>query len=265
VAEATGGGGNAPSRPRGQSKAINDAVEALKLLYPDMPGVKGLAETAVQVALEALYPTWTGAVVAAFPWRTNADLIYDCWRLGYVTGFVYDATPGSGGLWSNKLGISTSEWLEGIEQIVLNLKKIDFRHFAFEDGTFDTVFFDPPYKLNGSPDGLPELSKRYGVDVPTKVADRHALMLDGLLECIRISRRYLLVKCQDQVANGEMHWQTVMLKNCAEGYRMKLIDRFDMLGHHIPQPMNPSPRYPNGRKQKHAHGRPSTLLVFERS
>jgi len=248
------------------TKAIETAKAALRAMYPDVPDIEAIAETAIEVALEALYPT-KSSVVACYPWRTNADLIYDAWRLGYVTGFVYDATPGAGGLWSSRLGPTpTSQCPEGIEQITLNLNGSDFRRFSFEDKSFDTVFFDPPYKLNGNPDGLSELSKRYGVDVPAKVVDRHVLMLDGLAECIRISRKYVLVKCQDQVANGRVYWQTEMLTRFTEeSSEATLVDRFDMLGHHIPQPMAPSERYPNGREQRHAHGRPSTLLVFERT
>ncbi len=265
---------------------ISESVEAALRQFNDdhsgwMNGLDdedwtALADCAIDAVRSALFPG--DAVRAVYPWRTNADLLYDVWRLGYVEGFVYDITPGAGGLWSKRLQIPGG-YVDGIEQILLNIKKTDFRKTSFDDRTWDTVFYDAPYKLNGNPDGLPELSKRYGVDVPTTINERHTLMIQGLAECIRISRRYILVKCQDQVANGKVHWQTRMLANFAAGGivldpatengwravpRARQIDRFDMLGHHIPQPMGPSERYPQGRAQKHAHGRPSTLLVFER-
>lgn len=271
------------------SKAIDAAALALQARF-HQEGADPLFGTPIEIpnfgqiatiSYEAIVGALFGgdAVRSVYPWRTNADLIYDVWRLGYVTGVVYDATPGAGGLWSQRLKVGDAGWVEGVEQVVLNLRKEDFRALHYGDRHFDTVFYDPPYKLNGNPDGLPDLSKRYGVDVPAGINERHTLMVQGLAECIRISDRYTLVKCQDQVANNQVHWQTRMMGNFAAGGivldqgtengwravpRARQIDRFDMLGHHIPQPMGPSERYPNGRTQKHAHARPSTLLVFER-
>lgn len=193
-------------------------------------------------------------VLAYDTWRTNADLIYDAWRLGYVHGFVYDVTPGLDGMWTKRIRA-----VEGIEEIHGNAQRLDFRHLAFNDNTWDTVLYDPPYKLNGNPDGLAGLSARYGVDIPTRWQDRHALMIEGLIECARIVRPggHVLAKCQDQVVSGKLRWQTDMLTDAGICCGLEKVDRFDMAGHHIPQPMQ-------GRKQKHAHGRPSTLLVFEK-
>lgn len=266
------------------SKAIEAATEALRNFDPTVwgdadPDISMVASVAVEAALDAIFPG--DAVRAVYPWRTNADLIYDAWRAGYVNGVVFDSTPGKDGLWWRRLiHPETLDPADGIERIILNNdvdggRRFDFRETWYRDEKFDTVAFDPPYKFNGNPKGLPELSERYGVDVPARWQDRLVLMSDGLIECIRITRHrgHILVKCQDQVVSGALRWQTRTLTTVAEtglregeeappGWRLapkaKLIDRFDMLGHHIPQPMK-------GRKQRHAHARPSTLLVFERT
>lgn len=195
-------------------------------------------------------------ILAAKRWNTNAHMIADAQKLGYVHGLTYDMTPGdAGGLW----------WREciGLTKLMLNDEKADFTNLPFPDGTFDTVAFDPPYKLNGTK-GLMKLSERYGVDIPSSVRGRHDLMKAGLREAVRIAKPggYILARCQDQVANGRMYWQTDMLTEEAAGCTK--VDEFLFLGHSIPQPMGPSARCPNGRTQRHPHGRPSSLLIFEK-
>jgi hypothetical protein len=248
-------------------KAIADVTDALRKLRDntfignspfDPPAdIAFIAATAVRVAIDAIFPS-KGMVLATYPWKTNADLIYDVWRLGYVKGVVFDMTPGTDGLWWRRLS-DHSGYAKGIKFIAMNGlndgPKRDFRRTLYEDSTFDVVAYDPPYKLNGNPKGLAELSERYGVDIPTKVDQRHEMMLMGFFEALRIARKYVIVKCQDQVANNVIHWQTQMLIGSADPMA-KMVERFDMLGHHIPQPME-------GREQRHAHARPSTLLVFK--
>lgn len=258
----------------------SEAVAAALREYNEQSGdglfdheMEELAEVCADAAIDALFPR--DVVVACKRWKTNADLIFDAWRLGYVKGKVLDLTAGAKGMWSRRLIPPPNfQALEGIEAVYNIFANWDFRNTPCEDGEWDTIFYDPPYKLNGDPNGLAELSERYGVDVPAKVQDRHLLMGEGLCEAIRITKPggFILAKCQDQVANGEIHWQTDMMRYWAEGWvgflnnrgRAKQVERFDMLGHHIPQPMEPSKRYPKGREQKHAHARPSTLLVFQK-
>lgn len=211
-------------------------------------------------------------ILAVKRWRDNADMIADVYRLGYIEGQVYDATPGdAGALWWRDIPHVESTaitHLGGVvlhhPWVVLNDEKLDFTKMPFANGEFDTVAYDPPYKLNGNPDGLPELSSRYGVEVPTRPGDRILLLVNGLKECARISSKWLLVKCQDQVCNGHVYWQTDILTEAARRCGFTKVDRFDLIGHSIPQPMGKSKRYPNGRKQRHAWGRGSTLLVFKR-
>lgn len=195
-------------------------------------------------------------VLAAFAWKSNAELIADVAKLGYLDGHVYDCTYGNGTFWK-------AWWPESLCVSDLHsahvMSHIDFTDMPFTDDFFDAVVFDPPYKLNGTSrpqDASTDAS--YGVAGPYVPAEqRHQLMRDGLTECVRVTRKHVLVKCQDQVCSGRMHWQTLMMVDHGRTVGLELVDRFDLLGKHRPQPME-------GRKQKHAHGRPSTLLVFRK-
>jgi hypothetical protein len=194
-------------------------------------------------------------VLAAHNWATNADLIADVAKLGYLDGHVYDCTYGLGNFWKKW----RPESFLGTDLYAADVAHIDFTAMPWEDESFDAVVFDPPYKLNGT--SRPQdaaTDAPYGVAGPYVPADeRHQLMRDGLTECARVTRKYVLAKCQPQVCSGRMHWQDLMMVDHAKSLGLTLVDRFDLLGKHRPQPME-------GRKQKHAHGRPSTLLVFRR-
>ena len=60
----------------------------------------------------------------------------------------------------------------------------------------------------------------------------------------------------DQVEAGQKRWQTFDFTTVAIGRGLRLVDRFDMLTTPRPQPP--------GRRQLHAQGNYSTLLVFEK-
>ena len=135
---------------------------------------------------------------------------------------------------------------------------MDFRKLPFGDGEFDAVVFDPPYRLNGTPD-RGEFDERYGIGGKyTRWQDRHQLIQEGLSECARVASAFVLLKCQDQVCSGKKRWQTSdfsfwAMTECG----LSLEDRFDMLGHVRPQPA--------GRRQVHSQGNYSTLLVFRKA
>lgn len=194
-----------------------------------------------------------GVILAVQKWESNAALIADVYRLGYIRGRVFDATPGrQGGWWADLNRVAT-------EDIAIEYNPgFDFRALPIPGETFDAVAFDPPYKLNGTP-AMGEMDDRYGVDRVSTLEERRLLMWAGFKECTRVLKPggYLLAKCMDQVCSGKVRWQTDWYTEWADLLGLVKVDRFDMLGHHIPQPME-------GRKQRHAHGRPSTLLVFRK-
>lgn len=200
----------------------------------------------------------SGPVMSIGKWATNADLIADCARLGYLRSEwkTLDPTYGYGTFWQ--------KW-QPDELVGTDLdpaksttgRGVDFTCLPWQAGTFDAVVFDPPYKLNGNPSDTAGMDERYGVHTYTDWRDRMELIRRGLTECDAVynGTGYLLLKCQDQVCSGKVRWQTVEFTNHAAALGLGLVDRFDLLSYR-PQPA--------GRRQVHARRNSSTLLVFKR-
>lgn len=195
------------------------------------------------------------AVPSIGNWRTNADLIADVASLGYIKGDVVDVTYGLGNFWTKWRPAKLTACDIDPTKSPMGLA-VDFTHLPWPDKTFDTVVFDPPYRLNGSPDRSSDVS--YGVEKYTRWQDRMQLVIDGAKDCARITKKggHLLVKCQDQVVSGQRRFMTDEITNVVVplGFRKK--DRFDMVTKGRSQPP--------GRSQKHSHQNASTLLVFVR-
>ena len=197
-------------------------------------------------------------ILTATAWPTNAELIEDVARLGYLSGQILDCTYGYGTFWKNWRPAEDRFVACDIDEAKSPLGvSINFCKLPFNSERFDSVVFDPPYKMNGT--SRPEdraADERYGVHIPARWQDRMQLICDGLIECMRVSRRYVLAKCMDQVVSGRKVWQTATLYQTAWNYHYRLVDRFDML-------VTPRPQ-PEGRRQVHTQAIYSTLLVFER-
>jgi hypothetical protein len=196
------------------------------------------------------------APVMAFGDRQdNGVLIEDCASLGYLRAdwATLDPTYGEGTFWKrwrpdHLVGCDLDPTRSPIGRAV------DFTELPWDDRSFDAVVFDPPYKLNGTPDEA--IDQRYGVHLPTRWQDRMALIRRGLEECARVlGDGYLLVKCQDQVCSGRVRWQTDEFTKHAETLGLGKVDRLDFPSYR-PQP--------NGRRQVHARRNTSSLLVFKR-
>ena len=144
-------------------------------------------------------------MLATQAWSTNADLIADVARLGYLDGTVLGATYGEGGFWTR--------WKPAGDNLVTNdlYKRADhaedYRSLPFAAGMFAVVVFDPPYKLSGTP-ALGAFDERYGIERPMSRVERLEDIRLGALECFRVANRWLLVKCMDQVEGGQVRWQT---------------------------------------------------------
>lgn len=200
-------------------------------------------------------------VLAAHTWKSNAELIADVHALGYLhdEDTIWDCTYGRGTFWK----VWRPKYLIGtdITPGLTPCAAVDFTSPPSEwlrVMRFGAIVMDPPYKLNGTPD--PYVDERYGVHKATTWQDRMQLIRDGItatVPCLKVGGIYLL-KCQDQVCSGAIRWQTIEFTLHAKEQGLELIDRFDLLGKHRPQPME-------GRTQKHAHGRGSTLLVFRKT
>lgn len=184
----------------------------------------------------------------------NAQLIKDAFSLGYISteGEVLDATYGYGTFWKEcdapTLVTNDINPLKGTHHY-------DFRDFPDEwGGRFDTVVFDPPYKLNGTP-VADNMDERYGVDIPQNWRDKMRMCEEGIKECIRVlsPNGYLLVKCAAQVCSGKVVWQDQIFTSVATGNGCRLKDRMELLSYR-PQP--------SGRRQLHARRNHSSLLIF---
>jgi SAM-dependent methyltransferase len=199
-------------------------------------------------------------VLAAHYWNSNADLMRDVSRLGYLgndASMVIDVTYGRGNFWTKY----RPPWLVKCDLRPLpklDFAGVDFRNLPFSDDSADVVVMDPPYRLNGTPD-QGDFDDRYGIQETMSWQQRMAMIHDGIKDCARVVAPggYFLLKCQDQVCSGQVRWQTIYFAQQANACGLTLVDRFDML------PKSPRPQ-PGGRRQVHAHGRPSTLLVFQK-
>lgn len=188
--------------------------------------------------------------------HNNAQLMADCAQLGYLDGRVLDLTYGTGRFWRDFRpdDLTTNDLYS--EEAHLDL---DFRGTDLPAVSFDTVVFDPPYKLNGT-GGSHVSDEGYGVAGPYRsVEDKMMLITRGVREGVRLSRRFLLVKCQDQVVSGRVVWQTITITDYARSLNIggrygRLIDMLHVQGYR---------QQPPGRRQVHARRDYSTLLVFE--
>ena len=71
----------------------------------------------------------------------------------------------------------------------------------------------------------------YGITEALSWQERYQLMFDGMTECARVSRRYVLVKCMDQVSSGHVRWQTVDLTIHGARVGLDRVDHFDLPGY----------------------------------
>lgn len=199
----------------------------------------------------------TAEILAIGNRRTNAQLVVDLIALGYINPAkpIYDPTYGLGRWWK----IIRPDTLVASDlnpELSPHGHSLDFRNLPFPDNTFDSVVFDPPYKLNGTSQGFGN-DESYGVGNTKYVSihDRHQLIKDGITELARITRRILIVKCQDQVSSGKIQWQTRIFTEHAETVGLTLIDSLHVVGHR---------KQPANRQQCHARRDYSTGLVFSK-
>lgn len=199
-------------------------------------------------------------IMRADNYKDNGELIAAVHQLGYLTDDmrVWDATYGLGVFWSvwrprrlvaSDLDVSKSP-----------LKRsINFTDSGWNDGQWDAVVFDPPYKLNGTPDPDPDgVDGRYGVYLTSTWQDRMKLMRAGVRECARVTKPngIVLVKCMNQVVSGRNVWQVDEMTREGEVCGMVKVDEL-----HMVKPPRPQPA---GRRQVHARSNYSTLIVFRK-
>lgn len=214
-------------------------------------------------------------VLAAHTWRSNAFLIEDVARLGWLRSEweTLDPTWGRGVFWKrwrpDRLVASDlytmPERLIYRDGVIVHTGRpsFDFRAMPYPDASWDAVVLDPPYKLNGTP--TEKVDTPYGVDKVMPWQERMQMIRDGITECARVvkPRGIVLVKCQAQVVSGAIRWQDIEFTNHAATKGLTLVDRFDLLGTGRNQPQR-TRKDGKPSVQQHAYGRPSSLLVFRK-
>ena len=187
-------------------------------------------------------------ILSATKWPTNSALIADCERLGYIKGKVLDPTYGLGNFYKE---FRPARLVAG-DLITESMVRLDFTKLPFANKVFDTVIYDPPYKLNGTPTDY--VDTRYGVGSYTRWQDRMALMIQGQVECARVVAKggFLLTKCMDQVVSGKVRFQSDVLSNVCP---LEKVDELLFLT---------NPREQPHARQIHSRRNYSHLLVFQR-
>ena len=119
---------------------------------------------------------------------------------------------------------------------------IDADGHVLEPFTLWNDYMDPRYR-----ERAPKL---------TSIEVRLKDIRDGAVECYRVCRKFLLVKCMDMVEGGRLRWQTDMVSDVIQAAGGQKVDRFEYL-----KPWRPQPP---GRRQITSRRNYSTLLVFRK-
>lgn len=188
---------------------------------------------------------------------TNGERVADLARLGYLPEPVLDPTYGYGSMWTRyrpeELWIGDSD----PAKVPDGLPPIDFRDMPYEDRQFGSTMYDPPYRFAGTPTDTDEggHDDLYGTHVYRTKAEQLALIIDGAVECARVTDQFLIVKCQDQVVANRTFFQTTAVEQTLTALGWELKDRLHLISYR-PQPA--------GRRQVNARNNFSTFLVFWR-
>lgn len=193
-----------------------------------------------------------GKVPGSVQVGSNADLMATVAPL-YLTGSVLDVTYGRGKWWDRFTP-------DPFTYHDLALDGVDFRHLPHVDAEFDAVTFDPPYIAAGgeaTSDDAAKFRSAFGLTAGRNAADLDALVLDGLTEVCRVSRRWLLVKCMEFVGSRLFRDMPTDVTNACRGLGFV---KHDQIVHHT----GSGPGGHNITTIKRTRRHHSYLLVFIR-
>lgn len=147
-----------------------------------------------------------GEVLAGGLWKTNAELIQETRRLGYIgdDSRTLDPTYGEGNWWTG--------WQprELVCHDLYKLDGVDFRALPHDDGSFDVVTFDPPYAAQGGRETstMKEYNARYGRDTAPRTPEGVQADIDaGMTEARRVlvqGSGLLYVKCMNYIWSASL-------------------------------------------------------------
>lgn len=203
-------------------------------------------------------------LMAATQWPSNAHLIEDCHRLGYLRDdwLTLDPTYGKGTWWRRYRPtrlLCHDQALDGT----------DFRSLYYRDEAFDAIAFDPPYVSKGGKEtsGIKGMDALYGIGEntdKTTPAEIQKLMDDGLTEMYRMLKPggICLYKGKNYISSGS-YWPGIFkMKAHADKLGFELIDMAIMVTGPPPEPETRAGK-PAG-PQKHFRNNYSVLLVLQK-
>lgn len=200
-------------------------------------------------------------VLRANPWPSNADLILDVAKLGYLRQEWVTMEPTWGdGKWWKKFRPDT------LIAHDIKLDGVDFRKLPEADGSVDVIALDAPYVSPGGrkTSTITDFNARYGLtEAPRTPRALQDMINDGITEAHRVTRKLLLVKCSDYVSSGRLFTGTYHTQEHAHSVGFRTKDYFVHLGKPGTQP--PRTRT-DGRpvEQQHTRSNFSVLYVFEK-
>jgi hypothetical protein len=209
----------------------------------------------------------TPPVLAVGAWSTNAKMIADVSKLGYLDGKVVDLSFGRGKFWTEfrPSDLEVNDIEPGRADWQLDVTKTPREAWV---GLFDAAVWDPPYRLSGKRDGRTaknetDFDDRYGTQEYVSPKGVQSLINSGILYAAHVVKPggHILVKCQTQVAGGKKRFQPseavryAHLLGDAEGLKLKQVDEFHLVTRGRKQP---------DRRQIHSRSNFSTLIVFRK-
>jgi hypothetical protein len=197
-------------------------------------------------------------VYSATEWPTNAAMIKDVARLGYLRSewHTLDATPGRLAWWRCwKPDDLVCRWWNDEDGW-------DFRHMDYANETFDAVVLDPPYVSVGGRETttIHTMHDAYGMgDAPTTPQGVQDDINAGLAECYRVVKKggIVLVKSQSYVSSGNVFPGLFYTWLAAELLGFKLMD-------HLIHVSGPRPQPEDRGAQQHSRRNQSDLLILRR-
>lgn len=151
----------------------------------------------------------------------NASLIASIAPL-YLTGSVLDVTYGRG-MWWRRFQPATFLGHD------LATDGVDFRALPHEDASWDAVCFDPPYVPRQGPKPATKIEDtayraRYGLDTPRGPRELERLINDGMAECARVARAFVLAKCCDYVNSRRLQLGHLAMIRAGEASGLRVHD-----------------------------------------
>lgn len=151
----------------------------------------------IQTAFDVVHERPVGPIPESLYVGDNAGLMTTIAPL-YLTGSVLDVTYGLGAWWRR----FTPDPFAFHD---LALDGVDFRNLPWDEDSWETVCFDPPYQpsraMHTSTGRAVSHRAAYGLTVTRSRADLEAMIAAGLVECARVSQRWVLAKCCDYAQN----------------------------------------------------------------